>query len=170
MGAVNSRILVLGNKPWVGVSNIVVGLMASIKRSGMSICSAKLGGSLLEPIRHRRITERYSYTLDPRLISEQELLADAARICSAAEIVVLEGAAALYAERKRSSELGSFDDGRWQTDLAVKTLTPVVLVVDARDFCDGNMNMLNELIDDSSLSISGVIANFITNHGAESAV
>lgn len=122
------RLLFAGASRGVGTSTVTLGAHVALRRQGISVGSAKVGPSLVEPTHHRRVLGRLAYSLDPWSLTAQGATELLARVSAGADLVVFEG------------EGGCFDDfgasSSFRTNVAAAELmgAPIVLVIDARGY------------------------------------
>lgn len=162
------RLFITGTHRGVGVSTIVLGLIVALRRRGTGVGAAKIGISLAEPTHFRRVMGRLSYTMDPWLLSPEQLRESLGRLMAGTELAIFEGSRGLYDSEGRDSAFAN------EAEVAEWLGTPVVLVVDARGLDESIGALVHGYATFRKARVAGVIANRIRDaeHNAllESAV
>ncbi len=114
-----SGIVIAGTHSGCGKTTVTLGLLAVLKKMGLSVQSFKAGPDFIDAGLHRMITGRPSRNLDLWMCGEDYVRACFLRYSSDVEISIVEGAMGLY-------------DGDFSTARLAEVLgLPVILVVDA---------------------------------------
>lgn len=132
-----------------GKTTITLGLLAALRRQGLSVQPFKCGPDFIDPTLHQMVSGQVSRNLDLRMCGE-----DCVRNCfhdhgADADITVVEGV------------MGLFDGGAASPAALAKTLgLPILLVVDAKACAESIAAVVKgfETLD-SDLTLMGVIAN-----------
>ena len=146
-------IVVAGAASGVGKTTVTLGLMAALRRRGLTVQGFKVGPDFIDPAFHALVTGRPSYTLDAWMCGRDAVLATVARHADA-DVAIIEGV------------MGGFDgvDGLTEdgsTAQVAKWLgAPVVLVVDA----SASVRSVAAVVlgferFDPDLDVAGVIVN-----------
>ncbi|NMC74250.1 MAG: cobyrinate a,c-diamide synthase [Geobacteraceae bacterium] len=145
-----------------GTTTVTLGLMAALKRRGLSVAPFKVGPDFIDPGWHRAVTGRPSVNLDGWICPEgfvRETFAFHARRC---DVAVVEGVMGLLDGIDACSDAGS-------TAQVAKILdAPVILVVDARSQARSAAALVQGFAGfDTGVTIAGVIFNNVgsENHG-----
>ena len=152
------RVLLCGANRGAGVSTICFGLVVSYTRMHLGVGSASLGTSLIEPTHYRRIANRLSYTLDPRILSAASVVAGMRRLSDGTELAIIEGSGGLF------DELGPESSYPTNAAFAIATKTPVVLVIEASGYGESIAALLTGYKEfRKDLPLVGVILNRVPN-------
>ncbi|MBL7662558.1 cobyrinate a,c-diamide synthase [bacterium] len=160
-----SRVLLAGASRGAGTSSAVLGLLAVLKRKGQSVAAARIGHGLVETTFHRRVIGRLSHSLDPWILSLPQLLDSLGTLSLGTDLLVIEG------------DIGIFDS--YQADAAVKNLadfallteTPVILVVNAKQYAEGIKALVSGFINyDRELKFAGIICSHILDDKHEQVI
>ncbi|MFN7244828.1 MAG: cobyrinate a,c-diamide synthase, partial [Dietzia cercidiphylli] len=122
------RLIVAAPASGHGKTTVATGLMAALRRRGLTVSGHKVGPDYIDPGYHELATGRPGRNLDPHLVGEDTivplLLHGAQAAPRAADVAVIEGVMGLY-----DGQIGG--DGFSSTaHVAGLTDTPVLLVVD----------------------------------------
>lgn len=152
------RLVVAGTGAEIGTSAIVLGLLFTLKKRGFHVAASKIGPSLIEPSHHRRITGRLSHSLDPWMLTRDELLVSFACAGSGAELLIIEAEKGLF--DRRGDGFAFIRDA----DVAEALSAPVVLVVDGRDYQESVAALVQGFVQfDRNVDIAAVIANRVVD-------
>lgn len=152
------RVILTAIKSGSGKTTITCGLLKELKHRGYAVKSYKCGPDYIDPMFHKRVLGIPSENLD-LFFSDAEYISSIINKEKDIQISVIEGAMGIY-----DGILGRRKEGSVY-DLAVKTNTPVVLIVDAQ----GMGNTITSVIkgikaDDDNGLIKGVILNRISEN------
>lgn len=134
--------MVAGTHSGVGKTTVATGLMAALRRRGMTVSSAKVGPDFIDPGYHAAATGRPGRNLDAFLSGASQLAPLAARAGDGSDVLVVEGVMGLFDGMGATSEAST-------AAVAVALAAPVVLVVDASSM---------------SASVAAVVHGFHTHH------
>ncbi len=139
-----------------GKTTVTLGLLAALKRWGLTIASFKVGPDFIDPGHHTRITGRVSRNLDGWMLSESYNRACLEASVRGADMVVIEGVMGLYDGYDGKTEAGS------TAQMAKWTDFPVLLVVNARSMARSSAAVVKgfELFD-PDLAFAGVLFNHV---------
>jgi cobyrinic acid a,c-diamide synthase len=152
---VSTRVVVIaGVASGVGKTSITLGLLAALRRRGLTVQSFKVGPDFIDPGLHARVTGRPAYNLDGWMCGRARVLAMAARGARDAHVAVVEGVMGCFDGVDGATEEGS-------TAQVAKWLdAPVVLVLDAGALArSAGALVLGFESFDPALRVAGVIAN-----------
>jgi cobyrinic acid a,c-diamide synthase len=119
-----SRIVISGTGSGVGKTTITLGLMAALRRKGMTVQGFKVGPDYIDPTYHAALTGRPSRNLDVWMLSRDRVREIFLRGSEGADLSIVEGVMGLYDGIDPQSDTGS------TADIAILLQSPVVLVVD----------------------------------------
>src|SRR5213594_898114 len=100
-------IVVAGAASGVGKTTITLGLMAALRRRGLTVQGFKIGPDFIDPAFHALVTGRPSYTLDGWMCVREAVRATFARHAAGAEVAVVEGMMGCFDGIEGTSEDGS---------------------------------------------------------------
>jgi cobyrinic acid a,c-diamide synthase len=112
-------IIIAGTHSGCGKTTVTLGILAALKKKGLSVQSFKAGPDFIDTGLHKLVTGRTSRNLDLWMCGEDYVRACFQKYSADADISVIEGVMGLY-------------DGKLSTASLANTLNlPIVLVVDA---------------------------------------
>lgn len=137
-----------------GKTSLTLGLMAALRRRGVTVAPFKVGPDYIDPGHHAAICGRPSNTLDSWFCNKEQVCATFASGCIGADIAVIEGVMGLFDGVSGDDEEGS------SAQLAKWLGLPVLLVVDARSQARSFAALVKGFCAfDPQLNVAGVIAN-----------
>jgi cobyrinic acid a,c-diamide synthase len=148
--------VVAGTHSGAGKTTVATGLMAALRRRGVTVAAAKVGPDFIDPGYHRMATGRPSANLDAHLCGA-EAVAPLADVASAgADLLIVEGVMGLFDGIGSTSEAST-------AHVAALLGAPVVLVVDASSMSASVGAVVSgfdaELRRQRGSGISGVVLN-----------
>ena|ERR1700681_2930400 len=145
--------LIAGPSSGVGKTTVTLGVMAALKRRGLSVQPFKCGPDFIDPGHHRRVCQRASRNLDGWMLPAEVNRAILQHSASA-EVSIVEGVMGLFDGASRSSSAGS------TAATAVLLNLPIVLVVDASQMAASAAAPVHGFATfDSTVHLAGVIFN-----------
>ena len=148
-------LLIAGTHSGCGKTTVTLGLMAALRRRGLTVRPFKCGPDFIDPSLHRMVCGTLSYNLDCRMCGEDFVRASFGRHNPPGDhgIAVVEGV------------MGLFDGGTGSAAHLAKTLgLPVLLVVDVRSAAESVAAVVKGFATlDPELSLSGVICNRVAS-------
>jgi len=137
-----------------GKTTLTLGLLAALKRRGVTVAPFKVGPDFIDPGHHAAACGRVSRNLDGWMCGEEEVRANFARGCSGAELAVVEGVMGLFDGASGDSDEGSTAEiARWLSGR-------ILLVVDARSQARSAAALVKGFVDfDPRLEFAGVVFN-----------
>ena len=147
-------IVVAGTRSGAGKTTVTLGLMAALKRRGLSVAPFKVGPDFIDPGHHTRVTGRASRNLDGWMLSRETNLALFQRHAAGADVAVIEGVMGLFDGCSGRREDGS------TAQMAKWLGAPVLLVADAASMARSAAAMIMGFERfDPRLTFAGVLFN-----------
>ncbi len=147
-------VVVAGVHSGCGKTTITLGLMAALKRRGLTVAPFKTGPDFIDPGHHTAITGVASRNLDGWMLSKQTNLDIFRQNTGQADIAVVEGVMGLFDGYDGRSEAGS------TAQMAKWLGLPVLLVVDARSMARSAGALVQGFENfDPDLKFAGVLFN-----------
>lgn len=137
-----------------GKTSLTLGLMAALRRRGLSVAPFKVGPDYIDPGHHATVCGRPSHNLDGWMCGHDQVRETFARGTDGADIALIEGVMGLFDGISGTSEEGSSGEiAKW---LGI----PVLLVADARSQARSFAALVKGFSTfDPQLKIAGVVAN-----------
>ena len=152
------RIILSAISSGSGKTTITCGLLKELKDRGLLVNSYKCGPDYIDPMFHKKVLGIPSENID-LFFSDEEYVNKILYRNKEADISVIEGAMGIY-----DGILGKGNEGSVY-DLAVKTGTPIVLIVDAHGMGNTLISVIKGIkLDDKEDLIKGIILNRISEH------
>jgi cobyrinic acid a,c-diamide synthase len=148
------RIIIAGTQSGVGKTTIALGLVAALKRRGLTVQTYKVGPDFLDPSYLARASGRPCYNLDGWMAGETYVKELFARTARTADIAIIEGVMGLFDGADPANQEGSTAEiARWLD-------APVLLVVNAHGLAGSVAALVAGYADfDPRLHMIGIIAN-----------
>lgn len=134
------RILFCAPSSGTGKTTVVCAVLRALQRRGLKPAACKSGPDYIDPMFHQKVLDAPSTNLDLFFFSPQTARALLRQVGENADLTMIEGAMGCFDGIAMSEQASAYD-------LAVKTETPAVLVVDGRG---------------SALSLAAAIRGFTT--------
>jgi cobyrinic acid a,c-diamide synthase len=153
-------LLIAGTHSGSGKTTVTLGLLAALKRRGLTLAPFKVGPDFIDPGHHTRVLGRTSRNLDGWMLPAEYNRRTFNRHCVGADIAVVEGVMGLYDGFSGNDERGS------SAQMAKWLNLPVLLVVDARSMARSAAALVKGFVSfDRDLQFAGVIFNRIGSPG-----
>ncbi|CAB3391293.1 cobyrinate a,c-diamide synthase [Kyrpidia spormannii] len=154
------RLLIAGTHSGAGKTTFTVGLMAELRRRGLTVQGFKVGPDYIDPTFHRAVTGRSARNLDTWMVPEEALSESFFRGCAGADVAVIEGVMGLYDGKDPRNDRGS------AAQVARLLQVPVILVVDVHSMArSAAAVVLGFQRLDPRVRIVGVVANRVGSPG-----
>jgi len=146
-------VLIAGTHSGVGKTTVTLGLMAALRRRGLTVQPFKVGPDFIDPSHHTAICKRPSRNLDPFMMGLDGIRRSFCSAIVGADVAVVEGVMGLY-DGMDASEVGS-------TAQVAKALgIPVLLVINVHGMSRSAAAMeLGFAGFDSGVHLAGTILN-----------
>ena len=148
----HSRFIIAAPSSNAGKTTITLGLLRLLRDKGISVQPFKVGPDFIDPKFHEQACGTTGVNLDLFMMSERHIEQQLHSAGSAHQVSCIEGVMGLFD--------GAHKAERSTAELAIKTETPVVLVVDAKAVAYSVAALIQGFKQfDSRLSLLGVIFN-----------
>src|SRR3990170_962072 len=152
--SVTSSFIIAGGASSSGKTTVSIGLMAALKRRGLTVQPFKAGPDYIDPLHHSMVCGRPSYNLDTWMMGADGVRDAYIRAMSGADIGIIEGVMGLYDGKDGSNEEGS------TAHLAKVLDIGVILVIDASRMARSIAALVSGFESfDPGVKIAGVILN-----------
>jgi cobyrinic acid a,c-diamide synthase len=148
-------VIIAAHRSGAGKTTATLALLASLRRQGLTVQSAKIGPDYIDPAFHAAATGRDSINLDSWAMSPQLLDGLMRQVTSGCDIAVVEGVMGLF-----DGADGAAGQGGSTADIAGRFSLPVVLMIDAEGQSQSAAALLRGFAShDPNVRIAGVILN-----------
>ena len=120
-----ARILFCAPSSGTGKTTVTCAVLRAMQRKGLKLAACKSGPDYIDPMFHQKVLETPGTNLDLFFFPPQTARALLRQVGEGADLTVLEGAMGFYDGIAMGEQASAYD-------LAVKTETPAVLVLDGR--------------------------------------
>lgn len=146
------RVVIAATSSGSGKTTVVTGILASLRASGRTVQSYKIGPDYIDPGYHQMASGKPGHNLDSWLVPARDLGAIFAQTARRADIAVIEGVMGLYdGGRKGVSSTAA---------IAKQLRAPVILVIDTKSMGDSAAAVaLGFKSYDPEVQFAGVILN-----------
>jgi cobyrinic acid a,c-diamide synthase len=149
-----SAIVVAGTHSGVGKTTVALGLIAALRRRGLTVQPFKVGPDFIDPLHHTHAGGRPSLNLDGWMLTPEVNRARFARATADVDAAVVEGVMGLYDGSEGRNDRGS------TAEMARLLRLPVVLVIDASAMARSAAAVVHGFATfDARVEMAGVILN-----------
>ncbi|MDI3256360.1 MAG: cobyrinate a,c-diamide synthase [Kyrpidia sp.] len=160
MSTGHPRLVIAGTQSGAGKTTVTVGLLAALRRRGMTVQGFKVGPDYIDPTFHRAVTGRPARNLDTWMVGADAVRESFQRGAAGADLSVIEGVMGLYDGKDPESDAGS------TAQVARLLEAPVVLVLDVHSMArSAAAVVLGFQRLDPRVRIVGVVANRVGSPG-----
>ncbi|MGD9009602.1 MAG: cobyrinate a,c-diamide synthase, partial [Desulfobacteraceae bacterium] len=124
-GTITRVLVIAGTQSGAGKTTLALGLMAALRRRGLSVAPFKVGPDFIDPGHHARVAGRSSRNLDGWMLDRAYNQAAFRQHANGCDVAVVEGVMGLFDGFSGNSEAGS------TAQMAKWLGLPVLLVVNA---------------------------------------
>jgi cobyrinic acid a,c-diamide synthase len=154
------RIVIAGTGSGVGKTTLTIGLMAALKKSGLTVQGFKCGPDYIDPSYHSAVTNRPSRNLDSWMLTHESVLDIFAYGSQDADISIIEGVMGFFDGKNSETNEGS------TAEISMITKSPVVLVVNCESMARSAAAIVKGFQQFAEgPKIVGVIANKVGSEG-----
>ncbi|EXX86011.1 cobyrinic acid a,c-diamide synthase [Paenibacillus darwinianus] len=154
------RLVIAGTGSGVGKTSVTLGLMAALRRRGLTVQGFKCGPDYIDPAYHRAVTGRPSRNLDTWMVTPDTMREIFLRGSEGCDISVIEGVMGLYDGKDPLANTGS------TAEIAMLLEAPVLLVVNVQSMArSAAAVVLGYQKLDERVRIAGVIVNKCGSEG-----
>ncbi|CAA6679501.1 MULTISPECIES: cobyrinate a,c-diamide synthase [unclassified Lentimonas] len=154
MSALTHSFCIAGTQSGSGKTTLSLGLMAALKKRGLTVQPFKCGPDYIDAGFHHQAAGRRSRNLDSWMMPAASISTYFNNACNGADVAICEGVMGLFDGASASELTGS------TAEIAQLTEMPVVLVVDARAMARSVAALVSGFANfEAGVSICAVIAN-----------
>ena len=154
------RIVIAGTGSGVGKTTLTIGLMAALKRKGLTVQGFKCGPDYIDPSYHTAVTKRNSRNLDSWMLTKDLVLDIFTHGSQGSDISIIEGVMGFFDGKNPETNEGS------TAEISMITKSPVLLVVNCESMARSAAAIVKgfQLFADGP-NIVAVIANKVGSEG-----
>ena len=154
------RIVIAGTGSGVGKTTLTIGLMAALKKRGLTVQGFKCGPDYIDPTYHSAVTNRVSRNLDSWMLPKETVLDIFTHGSKSADISIMEGVMGFFDGKNPKTNEGS------TADISMITKSPVLLVVNCASMARSAAAIVKGFqAFAEGPNIVGVIANRVGSEG-----
>ncbi|MHB1682515.1 MAG: cobyrinate a,c-diamide synthase [Bacilli bacterium] len=155
-----SRIVIAGVSSGAGKTTVTLGVMAALRRRGLSVQGFKVGPDFIDPSYHSAVTGRLSRNLDSWMMEHAVVREVFERGGEGADISVIEGVMGMYDGKEPLSNTGS------TAEVSLLLHAPVILVVNVSSMARSAAAVVLGFQQlDPAVRVAGVIVNRVGSVG-----
>ena len=155
-----ARIVIAGTNSGAGKTTVTLGLMAALRRLGLTVQGFKVGPDYIDPSYHTALTGRPSRNLDTWMLAPHVVRELFQRGSQGADISVIEGVMGMYDGKDPLSNTGS------TAEVSQLLQAPVLLVVNVSSMARSAAAVVLGFQQlEPQVRIAGVIANRVGSKG-----
>jgi cobyrinic acid a,c-diamide synthase len=148
------RIIIAGTGSGVGKTTLTIGLMAALRRQGLTVQGFKCGPDYIDPSYHTAVTGRPSRNLDSWMMDAGSVKEIFVKGSQGADISVIEGVMGLFDGKNPASNEGS------AAEISQIIETSVILIVNCQSMARSAAAIVKGFqLFDEQVQVAGVIAN-----------
>jgi cobyrinic acid a,c-diamide synthase len=149
-----SALVVAGTHSGVGKTTVTLGLIAALRRRGLTVQPFKVGPDFIDPLHHTEAAGRRSLNLDGWMLEPEVNRRRFARAVADADVALVEGVMGLFDGSEGGSDRGS------AAEMARLLGLPVLLLVDASAMARSAAALIHGFTTfDPDTRVAGVILN-----------
>ncbi|WP_181833199.1 cobyrinate a,c-diamide synthase [Bacillus taeanensis] len=157
---VERRIVIAGTGSGVGKTTLTIGLMAALKKRGLTVQGFKCGPDYIDPSYHTAVTHRPSRNLDSWMLTKNRVLDIFTHGSRGADISVIEGVMGFFDGKSPETNEGS------TAEISIITKSPVLLVVNCESMARSAAAVVKGFqLFAEGLNIAAVIVNKVGGEG-----
>lgn len=154
------KLMIAGTGSGVGKTTVTLGVMAALKRRGLTVQGFKCGPDYIDPTYHTAVTGRLSRNLDGWMVGQDTVKDIFVHASSDADISIIEGVMGFYDGRDPLSNEGS------SAEISLLLDCPVLLVINCRSMARSAAAIVKgyQLLE-PRVNIAAVFANHVGSKG-----
>jgi len=154
------RLIVAAPQSGSGKTTIAVGLMAALRRRGLTVAAFKVGPDYIDPSYHGLAVDGAGHNLDSWMLTPSQVTASFCRRSQNADVAVVEGMMGLF------DGISGIDDTGSAAHIARLLAAPVLLVIDASALARSGAALVQGFRDfDLRVKLAGVLLNRVGGPG-----
>lgn len=154
------RMVIAGTGSGVGKTTVTIGLMAALKKNGLTVQGFKCGPDYIDPSYHTAVTKRSSRNLDSWMLTKEHVLDIFTHGSQGADISIIEGVMGFFDGKNPETNEGS------TAEISMITKSPVLLVVNCESMARSAAAIVKGFqMFSEGPNIVAVIANKVGSEG-----